>query len=200
MAESYEEIVRKWYVKLRPNFINLLMDKYRLTQMTLEDAENIYQDIFLVIRDNLDNGKIKENTSWNSYIMRVGLNLASKQYRQIGKVDSVDETDNESPSRLMAKIDDMLKEIPDEQDNIYSNPRAQEVLRDELTHTPEPCASIIKLTYFSGLKDAEIIEELDRFNSANAVKARRWQCMRDLIRRVNIALFYAGLIDKLPTT
>ena len=53
MAETYEEIVRKWYTMLRGNFTDLLMDRYKNTNMRLADAENIYQDIFVAIHRNM---------------------------------------------------------------------------------------------------------------------------------------------------
>ena len=48
MAETYEDIVQKWYVRLRGSFTDLLMDRYKTTNMRLADAENIYQDIYIV--------------------------------------------------------------------------------------------------------------------------------------------------------
>lgn len=202
MEESYEEIVRKWYKKLRPNFIDCLMDKYKGSKMRLEDAENIYQDVFIAIHENLEKGAIRENTSWNSYIMTVGLNMAGKQYRTIGKTESLVEKkqdDDDSPEKLARKVAEMLQELSDDdEDVLYKDEEAQALLGEELLHTPEPCASIIRLTYFSGLKDKEITEELDKYNSAKAVKAKRYQCMKDLIYRVKLSLYHAGLITEKP--
>lgn len=202
MEETYEEIVKNWYLRLRDNFTEVLMDKYKKTNLRRADAENIYQDVFIAIHDNLMLGRVRENTSWSSYIMTVGLNMASKQYRKIGKTDSADEVDEdntgESSSKLARRIDELLKTIPDEDPELYKNQEVQDVLSDELIHTPEPCASIIRLTYYSGLTDAQITEELANYNSAKAVKAKRWQCMRDLVYRVKVALFMAGIIDEKP--
>ena len=201
MSESYEEIVRKWYKKLRPNFIDCLMDKYKGSKMRLEDAENIYQDVFIAIHDNIKKGSIRENTSWNSYILSVGMKIASKQYRTIGKTESLMEKnseDDESPEKLAKKVSEMLQNMTEEEPGLYQNPEAQALLGEELIHTPEPCASIIRLTYYSGLKDKEIIEELDKYNTTQAVKSRRYQCMKDFIYRVKLSLYHAGIINKKP--
>ncbi|MCH5224686.1 MAG: hypothetical protein J1D77_01760 [Muribaculaceae bacterium] len=201
MEGSYEEIVRKWYKKLRPNFIDSLMDKYRGSQMRLEDAENIYQDVFIAIYDNLEKGSIKSDTSWNSYIMTIGLNMATKKYRKISKNTSLTEQtkdDSDSPQKLSKEVADELQKLSDDTPDLYGNPEAQALLGEELNHTPEPCASIIRYTYFSGLKDKEIIEEIERYNSPQAVKAKRYQCMKDLMYRVKLSLYHAGLIDKKP--
>lgn len=211
MAETYEEIVRKWYTMLRGNFTDLLMDRYKNTNMRLTDAENIYQDIFVAIHRNMQEGRIGANWDWSNYIIRIGLNMASKKYRIAGRTDSLDETAPEDGEKLSAKaqkITDILKELPTQEGepNLYKDPEAQALLGDELTHTPEPCASIIRKTYFSDMTDAEIAEEVAPYkdngkplaDNAKAVKARRWRCMRDLVYRVKLALYNAGIIDEKP--
>ena len=211
MAETYEEIVKKWYTMLRGNFTCLLMDRYKNTNMRLADAENIYQDIFVAIHRNMQEGRIGANWDWRNYIIRVGLNMASKKYRIDGRTDSLDETDPEDDEKLSAKaqkITDILKELPTQEGEpiLYKDQEAQALLGDELTHTPEPCASIIRKTYFSDMTDAEIAEEVAPYrdngkplaDNAKAVKARRWLCMRDLVYRVKQALYNAGIIDEKP--
>ncbi len=211
MAETYEEIVRKWYTMLRGNFTDLLMDRYKNTNMRLADAENIYQDIFVAIHRNMQEGRIGANWDWSNYIIRIGLNMASKKYRIAGRTDSLDETAPEDGEKLSAKaqkITDILKELPTQEGepNLYKDSEAQALLGDELTHTPEPCASIIRKTYFSDMTDAEIAEEVAPYkdngkplaDNAKAVKARRWLCMRDFVYRVKLALYNAGIIDEKP--
>lgn len=201
MSDTYEDIVLKWYRKMRPNFIDNLMQRYKGSRMRLEDAENIYQDVFIAIHENIKRGTIRDNTAWSSYILRIGMNLASKQYRSLGKNEDLTEKrqdDEESPEMLAKKVSELLQSMAQEEPDLYKDPEAQALLGDELTHTPEPCASIIRLTYYSGLTDREITEELNRYNSANAVKAKRYQCMKDLIYRVKLSLYNAGIIDKKP--
>ena len=201
MPDNYEKIVEKWYKKLRPNFIDCLMDKYKGSKMRLEDAENIYQDVFIAIYDNIAKGAIRENTSWKSYIMTIGLNLATKNFRGINKTTSLtdkDPKDDDSPETIAKEVVKELQKLSNVEPDLYNDPEAQALLGEELIHTPEPCASIIRLTYFSGLKDKEITEELNKYNSAQAVKAKRYQCMKDLIYRVKLSLYHAGIIDTKP--
>lgn len=211
MEETYEKIVQKWYMRLRGSFTDILMDKYKNSNMRLADVENIYQDVFIAIHQNIEEGRIGTNWDWRNYIIRVGLNMASKKYRMIGRHDSLNETDPEDGEKLSAraqKINDILKALPTQEDDpgLYNDPDAQALLGDELNHTPEPCASIIRKTYFSGMSDAEIAEEVAPYRdngkslavNAKAVRARRWLCMRDLIYRVKLALYNAGIIDEKP--
>ena len=195
MAQEYEEIVRQWYVKLRPEFLRRLTAKY--SGLSLDDAENIYQDTFIAVQENLMLGRVKEDTSWSSYIMTIGMNMASKAWRKIGKTDSADEgfdnDEEESGSKVARRVEELLKTLPDDEDEtaLYKDPEAQSLLGDELIHTPEPCGSIIRLFYYEELSMDEIAEEIG-YKNATTAKAKKSQCMTDLIRRVTDALNRAG--------
>ncbi|MDE6008973.1 MAG: hypothetical protein K2G90_07160 [Muribaculaceae bacterium] len=210
MENTYEEIVRKWYLQLRPNFTTLLLERYKNSNLTLADVENIYQDIFIAIHKNLKDNRIKPDTNWDSYILRIGLNMASKRQRKLGKHDSLEkkEENNFNPDSKTKRISDLLASLPSDDDDpdIHSNAEAQALLGDQLTHTPEPCASIIRLTYYGYMSDKEIAQLIPEYRdngkdasvNAKAVRARRWLCMRDLVYRVKLALFNAGIIDVKP--
>lgn len=197
MEPDYEEIVRQWYIRLRPEFLRRLTAKF--SGLSLYDAENIYQDTFIAIQENLMRGRVREDTSWSSYIMTIGMNLASKEWRRVGKIDSADKgfEDEEDPqSNTARKVEDYLKTMPDSDEELplYQNPEAQSLLGDELIHTPEPCGSLIKLFYYEDLSMDEIAERIG-YKNATTAKSKKSQCMKDLIRRVKDALLRAGLLD-----
>lgn len=212
MSETYEEIVRKWYLKMRPQFTDLLLQRYRGTSLRLADAENIYQDVFLAIHRNLAEGRIKENTSWASYILTVGLNMASKNYRLLARHSSIDEGEDDGEAQLSERARrarhalELVTSVSGESEVLAADPDAQEILSEELNHLPHPCDEIIRLKYIEGLKDKEIATIIPDYASngksaevnAKAIKARRTLCMRDLIYRVKNALFLAGIIDNQP--
>lgn len=141
-------------------------------------------------------GRIKEDTSWSSYIMTIGMNMASKAWRKIGKTDSTDEgfdNEDEPKSNTARKVEELLKTLPDSEGEtpLYKDPEAQSLLGDELIHTPEPCGSIIRLFYYEDLSMEEIAEEIG-YRNATTAKAKKSQCMTDLIKRVTDALNRAG--------
>lgn len=195
MAQNYEDIVRNWYNRLRPEFLRRLTAKY--SGLSLEDAENLYQDTFIAVQENLMLGRIKEDTSWSSYIMTIGMNMASKAWRKIGKTDSTDEgsddEDDDSGSKTARKVQDLLKTLPNDEDEtpLYKNEEVLSLLGNELTHTPEPCGSIIRLFYYEDMSMDEIAEEIG-YRNATTAKAKKSQCMTDLIKRVAEALHRAG--------
>lgn len=196
MDNIYEDIVRNCYNQYQKKFIKILATKY--PSLTLFDAENLYQDTFLAIRENVLLGRIKENTSWSSYIMTIGLNLASKEMRKLGKTDSIDEgnddENNDTPSMTARTVEDLLKTLPEEETPLYKNQEAQSILGDELIHTPEPCASIIRLFYYENMSMDDIANEVG-FKNARTAITRKNQCMKDLIVRVKRNLHRAGITD-----
>ena len=193
MAQNYEDIVRDWYLKLQTPFLRQLTSKY--PALTIFDAENIYQDTFLAVQNNLLEGRIKEDTSWSSYIMTIGLNMASKAYRKIGKTDSADDGfDNDgegSKSKTAREVEKLVKNLSEEETALYENEEALSLLGDELTHTPEPCGSIIRLFYYTNMSMDEIATKIG-YKNATTAKAKKSQCMSDLINRVTCALRNAG--------
>ena len=193
MAQNYEDIVRDWYLTLQTPFLRQLTSKY--PALTIFDAENIYQDTFLAVQNNLLEGRIKEDTSWSSYIMTIGLNMASKAYRKIGKTDSADDGfDNDgegSKSKTAREVEKLVKNLSEEETPLYENEEALSLLGDELTHTPEPCGSIIRLFYYTNMSMDEIATKIG-YKNATTAKAKKSQCMSDLINRVTCALRNAG--------
>lgn len=201
MAQNYEDIVREWYLRLRPEFLRRLTSKY--SSLSLYDAENLYQDTFIAVQENLMLGRVKEDTSWSSYIMTIGMNMAAKACRRIGKTDSIDDVSDpvdDSGQRTARRVEELLKTMPDGEDQIplCRNEEALSLLGDELTHSPEPCASIIRLFYYEDMSMDEIAAEIGYKNAATA-KSKKSQCMTDLIRRVTRALQAAGF-DVSPRT
>lgn len=190
MAHNYEDIVRDWYNRLRPAFLRRLTQQY--PSLTLGDAENLYQDTFIAIYDNLLADRVRQDTSWDSYIMTIGLNLANKAMRKLSVTDNIGSEDDENCKNATAhKVESLLKSMPEEEISLSDNLEVQSLLGNELTHTPEPCASIIRYFYYEGMSMDEIADEIG-YRNAQTAKAKKSQCMTDLIKRVTDALNRAG--------
>ena len=132
MEHNYEEIVREWYNRLRPEFLRRLTARY--SSLTLYDAENLYQDAFIAVQKNIMEGRVRENTSWSSYIMTIGMNLANHEMRGVGITDSIDDgyTDDEGEifSPTAHKAEEKYQELLslDDASSLYSDPEAQVLL------------------------------------------------------------------------
>ena len=193
MEENFEDIVRKYYNRLREPFVRKLTRQY--PSMRLDTAEDLYQEAFIAVQDNIKRGKVRPDTDWNAYILTLGLNMASKEQRHGGITNPFviisDEDEGNGNNRLARKVEDMIKEMPEEEAALCNNPEVLSRLGNELDHTPEPCGKIIRLFYYTDATMEDIAEETGLKNAQTA-KAKKSQCMTDLINRVTEALRRAG--------
>lgn len=194
MKETYEDIVRKWYNKVRPMFVNTL--RKRFCQLDYDTIENLYQDAFLAVYENLQAGRVREDTSWSSYIIQIGIYLATKELRHSGISDSIYESggDNEEGHQQISRtVELLLSQLTTEDESLYQNVNALSLLGEELNYTPEPCNSIIRLFYYDDMSMEEIAVAVN-FKNATTAKSKKSQCMKTLIERVKRSFKVAELI------
>lgn len=193
---NYEDIVRTWYQQLRPVFMQRLAAQF--SALSLYDAEDIYQDTFVSVHKNLQEGRVREDTCWSGYIMTIGINLASKRMRHLGITDSIDciGTDDGSRQNVSLKMDAAINALTESDDRlpVYHDPDAQAILGEQLQLTPEPCSSIIRDFYYAGMSMDEIADELGYKNAAT-VRVKKSGCMRTLMERLRKALRIAGILN-----
>ena len=193
MEENFEYIVRKYYNRQREPFLRKLTRQY--PSMRLDIAEDLYQEAFIAVQDNIQRGKVRPDTDWNAYILTIGLNMASKEQRHGGITDPFDamydDDKEDGNNRLARKVEYIIKEMPEEEAALCNNPEVLSRLGNELEHTPEPCGNIIRLFYYTDATMEDIAEETGLKNAQTA-KAKKSQCMTDLINRVTEALRRAG--------
>jgi RNA polymerase sigma factor (sigma-70 family) len=191
MENNYDEVVNEWYRKLWPRCMRVLA--FACPSLSLEDAKDVYNDAFLAVYDNIADGRVKEDTAWDSYIIRICVNLGCKTLRNVIITDPISVASDDDSEIIVTnrKAEIALSTIAEDNDSLYNNIEAQAILGDELSHTPETCASIIRMYYYANMKMAEIAKELGLKNDKTA-KSRKRQCMIDLIKRVTDSLKRAG--------
>lgn len=187
MKNYYEDIVRELYVGLRPKFIRVLTAKY--PSIRLDEAEDLYQDAFIAVKDNMARGKVRENTSWESYIIQIGINLTNKYLRKAQITDSMDESEENGKTNRFASF---LNTSTEDEEGELQSMEVQAILGNELEHSPGRCHKILRLFYYASLDLTKIAEEVGLKN-AGSVKVTKSRCMKDLIGRVKNAVRLSGI-------
>lgn len=186
--DYYEEIVKDFYESMRPKFIRILTAKY--SSLRLDEAEDLYQDTFLAVKDNIEAGRVRGDTSWNAYIIQIGVNLASKYLRKAQLMDSMDEyEEGDNPNKFVA----FTSLSSEDQDDTLQSIEVQAILGDELQHSPGRCYKILRLFYWVSMDLTKIAEEVGLKN-ADSVKVTKSRCMKDLISRVKENIRRSGVI------
>lgn len=188
---NYIDIVNKQYINLYESFREFI--KSRFKGLRADDIEDLYHDAFIAIHDNLTKNKIKENTSWKSYILSIGYNNACKKFRSKLITESIDEVhDVQGQETISSKIKEALSIIPNNDSSTLDKEKAIEILSEEISFTPEPCCSIIRMFYYDQLS-MEHIANIVHYSNADTAKTKKSQCMKTLKKRVKKALKNAGI-------
>ena len=193
--DSYEEIVRNWYNKIKPLFQNTLSKRYG-NFLSADDIEDLYQETFMAVYENLRKGTVKYNTAWSAYLIEIGKNIATKKIGKSLKSESLDGMygyDEEKQEMQVRRVESLLQEYMKEDDSLCNNYEVVHVLGDALQFTPEPCSTIIRLFYYDDMSMEEISAAINMKN-ANTAKSKKSQCMKGFITRVKDTLKRLGII------
>lgn len=178
--EQYAEIVRRFADPTGEFFRRFrnTMKKYRPT-LTEDGIQDLYQDSFIAAQKNLMEGRIRENTSWNSYLISIGLNLATHEFRHFG--ETIDDTH--------------IGDGPDEDVAVYNTPEVQRVFGEVLEFMNEKCRQILKWTLGwdnpdKRLSSEEIAAAFD--STPRSIITQRNRCKNRLVELVRAKLISLG--------
>lgn len=174
MENNYEEIVNRFADpsgKFFQRFRNTLK-KYRST-LSEDRIKDVYQDSFIEAQKNLKAGRIRENTSWNSYLISIGLNLATHEFRDFGRNETF-----QHPA-------DTEEEIAE-----YNTPEVQIVFGEVLSFMKEKCRKILEWTLYDRLSSEEIAITLN--STPRSIITQRNQCKKTLVDLVSAKLKSLG--------
>ena len=137
--------------------------------LSLETAEDVYQDSCLAMWQNIHAGKLVSLTSKAStYFTRVCMFQALKRIRDAKPTDSVNEF-----SYYANKIDALIG-----MDGGFTIGQ-QQAMEKIIKSLPAPCNQILWAYYYDDMSMEEIAKSIN-FSNANSVKAKKSQCMSKL--------------------
>lgn len=186
MSVSYNVILMKLYESKRVDFIKSLRNKYKTSGMREEDFEDIYQETFIAVYDNISQGRVKKDSCWDSYITAIGMRMASKRFRKIKTLQSYYINDEEAEGKysVSIEVEERMRTVPEEAPEGLEDPATQNIILRELESMPINQRQLIILHYMDGKKDEEIADMLPQYRSGKSVKVVRNRCMKNLKDKV----------------
>ena len=191
--ETYEEIVSRWYEELHEPFVNLI--KSRFNGLFFDEIEDIYQETFLAVHENLHRGSIEADTNWRAYIMRIGLNQTMTYCKAKGKFVTASQAggdDDERPDWL-SEIAPLETLVDDSTDDPKERERMIAVMNGIMGSLTGKCRDLLPSFYYARMSMEEICQELGYANTDSA-KSQRLKCFNKLKLAVRARLKLMGLI------
>ncbi|MCM1139245.1 MAG: sigma-70 family RNA polymerase sigma factor [Muribaculum sp.] len=169
--QQYAEIVKRFADRngeFYKHFRNTLR-KYRPT-LSDDSIDDLYQDSFIAAQKNLMEGRIRENTSWNSYLIAIGLNLATHEYREFGTTEEIN----------------LNGDYTDDEVAVYNTPEVQRVFGRVLEFMKEKCRKILEWTLYGRMSSEDIAIELG--STSRSIITQRNRCKNRLVELVKAEL------------
>ncbi|CAN0584073.1 unnamed protein product, partial [Ectocarpus sp. 12 AP-2014] len=168
LKEGSELAFKKVYEDNRALFLNFAR-RYPLDDDEVLDA---YQDTYVALYENIENGKFSElKSAISTYLISIGKYKLMERLRKKNKqtnnefiLNSIDEVDNEIES-----FDIVYEELSPE----------QRLLKKYFETLGEKCKQILTLFYYKQYNIKEIMAA-GKYNSENVVKSQKSRCLKSL--------------------
>ena len=176
---EYAEIISRWYKQLHQPFVSLI--KSRFTGLSDSEIEDLYQETFVAVYDNLQGGRVSDDTNWKAYIYRIGLNQANNLCKKNAGVVAIDRRELKDDDVPSSRYENLLPlgEMIDDEDEVSDRENRINVVNSALDKLRERCRTLLRDFYINKLSLAEIRDEMGYANT-DSVKTQRYKCFSRL--------------------
>lgn len=190
--EDYSQIVNDWYASLRNTFVNFIHSRF--SNLDFDEIQDIYNDTFMAIYNNLQQGRVKSDTKWKSYIFQIGINMALSKSKENGKLVRPNERNNDDDVDSQERFETGItfNTLISEDDMAEKKQLINDILLREIASLPEPCETILKDFYFGGFSMSEIKDEI-HYQTNDSVKAMKNRCMNRLRNRIKTTFMFLDI-------
>lgn len=140
-------------------------------------VEDIYQDAIIAFYENVSAGKITRlKSSIATYILAIGKFMIYRHLRKNKSVVFLEEIDT-------VEVDQVFHEYVD---IITNDSNLEASLEKALAELGEPCHQLIRLFYYEGKSNSEIMAQL-HYASTDVVKSKKYRCLKylkQILRRI----------------
>lgn len=152
--------------------------------LSIEDSEDIFNDSFITLNNNIQDGKLDNLTSSiSTYFIGICKNKAKEFLRSKNKVVnlSYDPGIKEQNTFLDDKVESILML---ESDNDIARRKKEEIVRDVVRDLPSPCNELLWGFYRDGLSMKQLAEKFN-YKSESSVKVTKHRCCEKFRERFN---------------
>ena len=162
IKETNIQTLTEWYNKNKKPFVNYLLSRY--DQLRVEDAEDIYQESFVALYENVQSGRLsKLSSSLFTYLLRIGINKSNDLFKSANvRLQERGEFDWEKADNLFA-----TEEIDTNKELVYK----------VVENIENPCRDLLFGYYYDRLTMAALADSLG-YKDADSVKAIKYKCIK----------------------
>lgn len=172
MTSKYSHSALNSFIKAhRDRTIAYLQRNFSVSKVECED---IFQDSFIILYHNAQEGKLDYLTSSvSTYFMAICRNRTMELLRKKGKYvhASIDDEPTKSATFLESRINKVLSF--DDED--YATEQKEALVRDIVKDLPSPCNELLWGYYRDGLSMKELAERYG-YSNENTVKVTKHRC------------------------
>ncbi len=137
-----------------------------------EDAEDIFIEAVMVLREKLLSGQVERLTNLRAYLYKTCHNMLLVKLAREARFQ-----------RKMADIEHFYYGTVDQEEDLPPfNPQLLEITREAIAFLTEKCQKIIQLFYVDNLR-MEAIAEVMGFSSANVAKTSKSRCYKRMMEK-----------------
>jgi len=161
--------ITELYNEHKASFINYSVNNFKLARDT---AEDIYQDAFLALHQNIQNGKLVNLTvPLRTYLFQIGKNKIYDYFKKV-KV----EVDMDDISNLVSAENEL-----GDFDSIYADEEETEqrnlIVYNTVSQMESPCKEVLSYYYWDD-KSMKEIADLMNYSSSDVAKTQKSKCMK----------------------
>jgi RNA polymerase sigma factor, sigma-70 family len=161
--------ITELYNEHKAPFINYSVNNFKLARDT---AEDIYQDAFLALHQNIQNGKLVNLTvPLRTYLFQIGKNKIYDYFKKV-KV----EVDMDDISNLFSAENEL-----GDFDSIYADEEETEqrnlIVYNTVSQMESPCKEVLSYYYWDD-KSMKEIADLMNYSSSDVAKTQKSKCMK----------------------
>ncbi len=164
IKDNGESEIEAIYRNYRGEFRSWALRNFNCTD---EDIQDIYQQVIIILYENVLSGKLTHlNSQIKTYLFAIGKNKFYELMRAQKKHDTIPDFE------ISDRPDDLMREYEEKEELL-------QMVEQSLSQLGDPCKRILEKFYYHQKSNHEIAGEMDYKNS-DTVKNLKYKCLQRL--------------------